>query len=123
MRAQETADAITYRGGWRVAADPQASTDQLAYSTAAGATATFTFTGSSVGWVAVRGPARGTAAVYLDGAFAGRINLFATVRQDRRVVFARGWASSGTHRIRIVNKASVGHPRVDVDAFVSLSPG
>ncbi|HEY7525753.1 MAG TPA: glycoside hydrolase family 3 N-terminal domain-containing protein [Candidatus Limnocylindria bacterium] len=121
-RIQEDDAAIRYRGGWHLTADPLASGDGLAASTVAGATATFAFTGSSVSWVAVRGPARGSAAVYVDGAYAGRVNLHAATRQDRQLVFARSWTESGAHRIRVVNLGTSGHPRIDVDAFVTLFP-
>jgi beta-N-acetylhexosaminidase len=122
-RIQESDAAIRYRGGWRMAADALASGDGLAYSTSAGATATIAFTGSSVSWAAVRGPARGSAAVYVDGTFAGKVNLHSLTRQDRQVVFARSWGESGAHRIRIVNLGTDAHPRIDVDAFVTLFPG
>jgi beta-N-acetylhexosaminidase len=121
-RIQETDPAIQYHGPWQLASDPQSSGDQFASSMAAGAKATFTFTGSSVSWVAVRGPSRGVAAVFVDGAFAGRINLHAPTRHARQVVFARTWADAGTHRITIVNRATVGHPCIAVDAFVTLAP-
>jgi hypothetical protein len=121
-RIQETDPAIQYHGAWQLASDPQSSGDQFASSMAAGAKATFTFTGSSASWVAVRGPSRGVAAVFVDGAFAGRINLHATARHARQVVFARTWADTGTHRITIVNRATVGHPGIAVDAFVTLAP-
>jgi beta-N-acetylhexosaminidase len=121
-RIQERDSAIRYRGGWQLTADQLASGDGLASSTRAGATATFTFTGSSVSWVAVRGPARGSAAVYVDGTFAGKVSLHSTARHDRSVVFARSWSASGAHRIRVVNLGTSGHPRVDVDAFVALFP-
>jgi hypothetical protein len=35
----------------------------------------------------------------------------------RRIMFTRSWATSGPHTIRIVNLATSGHPRIDVDAF------
>jgi beta-N-acetylhexosaminidase len=121
-RIQEDDAAIRYRGGWHLTADPLASGDGLAASTRQGAIATFSFAGSSVSWVAVRGPARGSAAVYVDGAYAGKVNLHATARRDRQLVFARSWSGSGEHRIRVVNLGTSGHPRIDVDAFVTLFP-
>ena len=92
----------------------------LAYSTAAGASATFRFTGYSIGLVAYRGPNRGSAAIYVDGVRTATISLHATTYASRQIVYATHWATNGTHTIRIVNLGTAGHSRVDVDAFVRL---
>ena len=121
-RTQEVDPSVHLHGGWQLASDPQASGDQFAFSKVAGAKATFSFSGSSVSWVAIRGPSRGTAAVFVDGTFAGKVNLRASTRQVRQVVFARTWAHAGAHRITIVNHGTAAHPLVDLDAFVTLFP-
>jgi hypothetical protein len=41
-----------------------------------GARATFTFTGTSVRWIGLRGPKSGIAHVYLDGAFQATVDLY-----------------------------------------------
>ena len=120
-RYQEDSSAIRYHGTWHTAQDQAASGDAIAYSKADGAKATFSFTGLAVSWVAVRGPARGWAAVYVDGTYARKVNLNASARQDRQVVFARSWAESGAHRVTVVNLGTAGHSLVDVDAFVTLA--
>jgi beta-N-acetylhexosaminidase len=123
LRLEEDDAAIRYHGGWHPIADSEASGDGLAYSRADGAKATFSFTGFSVSWVAVRGPSRGSAAVYVDGAYAGKVNLHAASRQERQVVFARSWAASGAHRLTVVNLGTADHSRIDVDAFLTLADG
>ena len=79
-------------------------------------------TTTSVGWVASRGPGWGSAAVYLDGVRVATINLNAPIYQARRIAYAVNFGSSGSHTLRIVNLGTIGHSRIDVDAFVRLVP-
>ncbi|HEX5578482.1 MAG TPA: glycoside hydrolase family 3 N-terminal domain-containing protein [Candidatus Limnocylindria bacterium] len=117
---QETGAGVTYARHWESEASDDASGGSRAFSRAAGARATFTFSGHAVSWVAARGPRRGAADVYVDGQLVRRINLHAATSQARSIVFARRWSGNGTHTIEIVNLGTAGHPRIDVDAFVRL---
>jgi beta-N-acetylhexosaminidase len=121
LRTQQTSRAITYRGTWHSVSNRYASGGSLAYSTTSGASASFRFIGSSVSWVAYRGPNRGSAAVYVDGVYRAKVNLYAATYRSRQIVYATSWARIGTHTITIVNLGTRGHPRIDVDAFVRLS--
>jgi beta-N-acetylhexosaminidase len=118
--SQQTSSAISYHGTWHSVSNAYASGGTLAYSTAAGASATYTFTGTSVSWVAYRGANRGEASVYLDGVYKGRVNLYSSIYSAREIVYAASWTSSGTHTLKIVNLGTTGHSRVDVDGFVRL---
>jgi hypothetical protein len=111
---------VTYRGAWYATGNTYASGGSLRYSTAAGASATFRFTGSSVAWVAMRSPVRGAAKVYVDGVYSATVNLYGTEFSPLRVVYARSWALEGAHTLKIVNQGTAGHSRVDIDAFVRL---
>jgi hypothetical protein len=90
------------------------------YTTSKGAWAKFTFTGSSVAWVAAMGPSRGAADVYVDGVYKGKVGLYSSTYKARQIVFAYNWAGNGSHTIKIVARGTSGHPRVDIDAFVRL---
>jgi hypothetical protein len=59
--------------------------------------------------------------VYVDGHLAGRVSLWSSRLRTRRIVWARSWAESGPHTVRIVVLGTRRHPRVDVDAFVRFS--
>ncbi len=118
--AQETSGSITWGGTWTTTSATYYSGGALKYATANGAWASFAFNGSSVSWVAYRGPNRGSAKVYLDGAYAGTVNLYSSSYAARPVVFAASWGSNGNHTIKVVGLGTVGHPRVDVDGFVTL---
>ncbi|MCI0582786.1 MAG: fibronectin type III domain-containing protein, partial [Chloroflexi bacterium] len=117
---QQGSRALTYRGDWRTAVHASHSGGRVRYASAAGAAVTLTFTGRSVAWVTTLGPDRGAAKVYVDGMFAGTINTYASTLRFRMTAFARSWARSGSHTIRIVVVGSAGHPRVDLDALEIL---
>jgi hypothetical protein len=120
LRTQQTSGAVTWGGAWTTRSGSSASGGSYRRASAAGARATFTFTGRSVGWVAARGSSYGIVKIYVDGAFVGLVDLHASATSWRRIVFAKSWSSSGTHTIKLVNQGTAGRPYVNVDAFVTL---
>ena len=117
---QETSAALTWAGTWTRAAVSGASGGYVRSSSQSGARATFTASARAIGWVAFRGPNRGKATMYVDGTAVATVDLYATSVQPARVVFARSWASTGTHVVAAQVAGTTGRPRVDVDAFVAL---
>jgi GH25 family lysozyme M1 (1,4-beta-N-acetylmuramidase) len=117
---QQNFSTVHYTGTWHGTRVTSASGGSLRYATSAGASASFTFLGSSVGWVSVRGPGRGTAKVYLDGVYSRTVDLREARNHLQNIVYAANWATSGVHTIKIVTTSSA---RVDVDAFVRLRVG
>ena len=120
LLSQQSSSAVKYAGSWAAVGNTYASGGSTAYSTAAGAAATFTFTGRAVSWVSSVGSSRGQAKVYIDGVYVHTVNLYSATFHARQVVFATSWSANGTHSIRIVNVGTAGHSRVDIDAFVRL---
>ena len=121
VRQSSTAN-MTFSGAWTRTESSGFSGGATRHASAAGATASYTFTGTGAGWVAAVGPGRGSADVYVDGVFHSTVSLHAGTAATRRIVFAASWADHGSHTIEIVVAGTPGHPRVDVDAFVHLSP-
>lgn len=119
-RTQQSSSSITYHGTWHSVGNANASGGSLKYATAAGASAGYTFTGSSIAWVAYKGPNRGSAKVYIDGVYAATVSLYKSSYVSRSVVYAMSSGSNGSHTIKIVVVGTAGHPRVDLDAFVRL---
>ena len=117
---EQTSAAVTYTGTWATATSASVSGGTDKYASSAGASATFSFTGSSVAWVSYLGPSRGSANVYVDGVFKKTVSLYATTNQPKRVVYAYYWGSNASHTLKVVVVGTAGHPRVDVDAFVRL---
>jgi beta-N-acetylhexosaminidase len=112
---------VTFSGAWTPVNDAKFSGGGTRFATAAGASASWTFTGTSVGWVAALGPTRGSADVYLDGELRQTVDLNAASRETMQVVFVASWPTEGAHTIEIVVAGTSGHARVDVDAFVQLT--
>jgi GH25 family lysozyme M1 (1,4-beta-N-acetylmuramidase) len=121
LLSQQTGSAIAWHGTWNTQSTSVASGGSMRYGQFAGASATYTFTGSSIAWVSSRGPDRGSAKVYVDGVYAKTISLYTSGRSYRYVAFARNFGATGSHTIRIVVEGTHGHPRVDVDAFLRLA--
>lgn len=120
LLTQQSSTAIRYGGTWTVASSTGYSGGSTRYATATGAWASYTFAGSSIGWVAALGPNRGAATIYIDGVYQRTVSLYSSTTALRRVAYAFTWAVQGTHTIRIVLVGTAGHPRVDVDGFVRL---
>ena len=110
----------TYAGTWRTGSSASYSGGTTRYATAAGASATFSFTGRAVAFTTAKGPTRGRFKVYLDGRYKGTFNTYASRSRHRQVLYGYAWSSAGAHKLKIGVVGTAGHPRVDVDAFVVL---
>lgn len=113
---QET--AATYKGTWTNGTCSCYSGGADKYTTAAKASATFTFTGKLIDLVSERGSTSGSFKVYIDGTLKATVSDQSTTTQDAVIVWKKSFSSSGKHTLKIVNVATSGHPRLDVDAFV-----
>jgi subtilisin len=114
-------EEVRLRGSWTSYANSRTYSERPAYSKQSGARARLDFVGRSVSWIATKGPTRGKARVYIDGVLVARVDLYASTRRHRRVVFSRSWASQRSHRIVVEVVGTKGRPRVDVDAIVVVS--
>ena len=106
------------RGTWRTAGHRGYAGDAAQYATKAGATASFTFTGTKVIWYGPVGPTRGKARILIDG----------TLREDRRPLRAArsrrarpSSARAGRRPARTPSSSrcvgTAGHPYVAIDGF------
>jgi hypothetical protein len=116
-RYSETSSKIAYRGTWRTAGSSGYAGNAAKYDTKAGATATFTFTGTKVVWYGPVGPTRGKARVLVDGTYLKTVDLYAPSFTARKAVFSRSWASAGSHTLTIKVLGTAGHPYVAIDGF------
>jgi len=115
---QQNSSAVQYSYGWSTLLTSAASGGSLATTKTAGSSASFTFTGSGISWVAYKGPNRGSAQIWIDGVLATTVSLYSSTYKAKQIVFATSWSANGTHTIRVVNLATAGHPRIDVDGFI-----
>lgn len=87
----------------------------IRYSTKAGDSVTYKVTGKSFILIGSKGPNRSRATVKVDGAAPRTIDAHADALSVRQKVFSVGWATSGTHIIKITNLATPGRPLFDLD--------
>lgn len=120
---QDAAVSVGY-GSWAGARSARSAGAQYRASAEAGATATFAFTGSSVGWVTATGPRAGKARVFIDGVDRGMVDLYSPTRR-LRVLKPYGGLSDAEHTITIqalgTRNAAASGAHVAVDGFQVLS--
>lgn len=120
-RFEETDPAISYTGNWYSLSEPSVSGGTYVEADAAGSWATFSFTGTAVGWIGARAPTTGIARVYLDGIFQGEVDTYAPAVEAQAEIFFAGPLPRGAHTLAIeatgtMNPAA-GATWVVVDAF------
>lgn len=120
--SDNTSTLIKYTGTWGTGTFSSYYGGHDRYASAAGASATYSFTGSSVAWIAYKSTIRGSAQVWVDGVLKATVSLYSTTSTAKAQVYAFNWATSGAHTLKVVVVGTAGHPRVDVDAFARLSP-
>ncbi|HEY7130623.1 MAG TPA: S8 family serine peptidase [Candidatus Limnocylindrales bacterium] len=117
---QQTSSSIRYAGSWRTYASSLFSGGSVRAASRTSASATFSFTGRTIGLVSTLATTRGTARIYLDGADVTRVDMLHSPTMYRGVAWQRTWSSSGRHTIKVVIDGKAGRPRVDLDAFIVL---
>jgi hypothetical protein len=110
---------MAWSGTWKTTAASAALGGKLRSTTSKGASVTYAFTGRGIAWISRHGATQGTALVYIDGIKVASVDLNAPSAY-RWIAFQRTFATSGSHKIRIVCAGTSGHPSVSVDALVVL---
>ena len=102
VRVDETNGAITYDGAWQSGnTDRNWSGGTAAVATEELARATFTFTGTGVSWIGLRGPQAGRARVYLDGTRVATVDAYSPGEQLQAVLYSASDLTSGSHTIAV----------------------
>jgi hypothetical protein len=117
---QEEASTVLYNK-WKAVAAAPASGGAYRVSSAAGTTASYTFTGTAVDWITYTGPGWGQAEVYIDGADRGTVDLYATSQHPQTAKTYSGLANgSHTIQVKVLGKhnAATTATSVPVDGFV-----
>jgi len=119
-RYEETSTQIAYTGPWLNFLTSGASGGSYKYADAP-ASATITFTGTRIDWIATKGYTQGKAKLILDGGAPVTVDLYnpTTLRQVR--VWSSGELPDGQHSVVISwsgeRSVSTGGTRVNVDAL------
>jgi hypothetical protein len=119
VRYQE--DLCVYTGIWKIQKTWRGSSDAYRGSSESEASATFTFTGGKIIWIAHRDKDLGIAQVYLDGMYIRSVDLYSVGAVYQYPVFESVPLKYGEHTIRIVvtgnRNRSSGGTAVPIDAF------
>ncbi len=117
-RSEETNPSVAFTAGWMQSDTTTAwSGGRAATSTTAGAQATFTFKGTSVDWIGLRGPSAGIARVFVDGTLRANVDLYEPSRLQA-VVFRASDLPDTNHTITI--EATGQHNSASTDALVAV---
>lgn len=112
---------ITYQGSWSTASCKCWSDGGVHKTTAKGASVTIKANSGSnyhVGLVMEKGPTRGKFQIYVDGALRKTVDLYASASKPRTIVWQTAFLS-GSHSIELVNLATPGRTRIDLDAVLT----
>jgi hypothetical protein len=123
-----TLPTLAYTGSWAESRCVCWSDGTAHRSTAAGASVTivptrFTVfpsnaTNHHVALVMAKGADRGRFAIYVDDQLRTTVDLYAATSRSRNVVWQTAFRDFG-HNIRLVNLATPGRPRIDLDAVLT----
>ena len=109
-RFENTDPAIVYTPGspsgpppawWHGSRSRGWSAETASFNRSDGARAALTFTGTSVTWIGFRASWAGIGRVYVDGAFAGEIDLYSPTEQPQSRVFTASGLAPGTHTFAV----------------------
>ena len=117
--AQENDPALSLSAGWQMVTKSAAYGGKRADTTLSGDSATFTYTGRELGWVARLGPNEGNVQVEPDGQDPALISLHRKSATNRRIAFTVTYPSSDAHSLTLVTQTA--GALSDIDAFVVLA--
>ena len=117
------AGQFSYSAGWSVNSPcAQCDNGSTVYTTKVGASATFTlggggWTAAHLGLVMTKGPGHGAVKLYLDGVLKATVNTYSATWKYRNYVYDFGPLTAKAHTVKLVNVATAGRPRIDVQGM------
>jgi hypothetical protein len=121
-RAEPSSPAVVYNGNWYQNTNAIHSGGTAVLAMDVNSTATITFDGSGIQWVAFRDPWSGIAKVYIDGSLVQTVDTYSATQQNQSVIFDSGALTTGTHTMSVqvtgTKNAQSGGAWVWLDSFV-----
>ncbi len=119
-RYQDTDRRVMYAGLWENSANASASGGCLRYIDKAGS-ASITFTGTYLSWIAQKSDQGGIAKVTVDGENKGTVDLYSATTGNAQSVWNTGTLAGGTHTVTIewtgTKNVSAKASSISLDAF------
>jgi hypothetical protein len=122
---EDTDSAITYSAHWSISHCTCFSGGTTHWTSAKNASVTFRTakpldaSGIDLALIMAKAPDRGSAAVYVDGVKKATINTYSKTKINRVIAYQILLPGTATHTVKIVNLATSGHPRIDLDATIN----
>src|SRR5204863_8182276 len=113
-------EQVTCGRTWDGLGKPWAPGGRTRYRRHGGAWVEFRFTGGAFAVVAPKRSTRGSARLYVDGRYVSAVSLHRSSWVPRIVVATGSWSRVAAHRVTLVVTGTAGHPRFDIDAFLTL---
>ncbi|HZE29995.1 MAG TPA: N-acetylmuramoyl-L-alanine amidase [Actinoallomurus sp.] len=107
-------------GTWKTTTNSQYLGGRGLYSSAKGATASWTVTTRSVALINKRTTTSGKLYVYVDGAYAATIDTRTSSSLYRQVQWTRTWSTSTRHTIKIKVAGTSGRPTIAIDGLAYI---
>lgn len=120
---QESDPSVTRVGTWSVANCSCWIDHHTLWSSISGASLKATQTVGAGQRIAVAMPEsanRGKAKIAVDGIVVTTVDTFSPSPLNSVVVYQTPPLSAGTHTVQVINSATAGRPRIDVDSFIVL---
>ena len=120
MRYEESAAGLTFTEGWETQGDSAASGGSYNYLDSTGS-ATVSFEGTYLAWIASKSDSSGKAWVTVDGGDPRLVDLYSASSQAQTVVWNTGALAQGIHTVSIVwsglKNSNASSDGIGVDAF------
>lgn len=103
-RTEQSSSAVTYSGNWNAASSnltQSFSGGTAANSMAAGAQASFRFSGTAVRWIGYRDAWSGIADVYIDGTLQSTVDTYSLTPTSEVLIFSASGLTATTHTLSI----------------------
>jgi hypothetical protein len=100
-RIEQNSPAVSYSGTWFLNTNPMQSGGTAALAMDIGSSATITFTGTGIRWIAYRDAWSGIASVYVDGVLRATVDTWVPVDFPQTTGFDIGGLNPGQHSLTI----------------------
>lgn len=114
---------IAYSGSWQKSLCACYDAGSVEKASAKGATATMTFTANaqdSIALVMEKAADRGKLTVQVDGVNVGVVDNHSRTSLHKVIVWAGRVSTTGNHVVKVINQATTGRPRIDLDAVLRM---
>ena len=122
IKSNNTDNTISYTGNWGTSSNRGHGdyNDDVAYTVVNGDYATYTFTGTSVSYIAPRASDQGDIEVFIDNISQGVFNTYSANRQVQQVIFTKSELTNESHELKLVKKSG-SYMLIDAIEYISES--